>query len=171
MRERFTYEISTSTQDGQWKPAVIRDDTFSRDPESIARSLLEQWIIDHQGRLSGGRVFVFGGSHRETPDHIIATVRVRVYHGDLYTRESQPAAVAYLGHAKSDYPGYRNAGRGPGTGGPSARRLRGRPRLRMPRAHPGDQEIADLPSIRHLAATIRGRRFQSRSTTTREPAA
>jgi hypothetical protein len=61
MRERFTYEIA-NWLDGRWNVTLIREDTFSRDAASIARSLLEQWIVGHARELAGGtRVFVYAG--------------------------------------------------------------------------------------------------------------
>ena len=150
MRERYTYDIATSTSDGQWKPAVVRDDTFSRDPQSIARSLLEQWIIDHQGRLPGGRVFVYAGAGRPDADRIVATVRVRVYRGDMYHREPVPVAVAYLGHRERDYPRSRNVDRGPDAAGFPSRLNRVRSRLRLPPPRPGDLEVDDRPPVRAL---------------------
>ncbi len=148
MRERYSYEIATSTSDGRWKSAVVSDDTFSRDPESIARSLLEQWIIDHQGRLPGGRVFVYSGVGRPDADQIVATVRVQVFRGDLHHRDAEPAAVAYLGHAARDYPRPRTVDQRPDTASTSNRLNRVRSRLRLPQARPGDQEADDHPPER-----------------------
>jgi hypothetical protein len=96
MRERYRYEIATSAQNGRWTPAVIRTDTFSRDPESIARGLLEQWIIDHAGRLRGGRVIVYTSATRAESARLLATVRVRVYKAEA-DDGAAPVAVAYLG--------------------------------------------------------------------------
>jgi hypothetical protein len=140
MRERYTYDIATSTSDGRWVASLISEDTFSRDPESIARSLLEQWIIDNQGRLPGGRVFVYGGSDRSESVHIMASVRVRVFRGDLHNRGVEPVAVAYLGHAESDYPRSRPPDRGHSPGEVPHRLQRVRFRLRMPSPRHGDRE-------------------------------
>jgi hypothetical protein len=143
MRERYTYDIATTTPDGHWLSSVISEDSFSRDPRSIARSLLEQWIINHQGRLPGGRVYVYGGSDGQQPTNIVATVRVRVYRGDLRNRESQPVAVAYLAHAASDYPRPRSLQRGPDADGSGSRLSRVRSRLRFPLPRPTVDGIAE----------------------------
>ena len=104
MRERFTYDIANWV-DGRWSITLIREDTFSRDAGSIARGLLEQWIVGHRGRLrGGGRVFVYAGraARRAAPQHLAASVRVRVYAGSLAVRDADPAAVAYLAEATPD---------------------------------------------------------------------
>ncbi|HEY8455019.1 MAG TPA: hypothetical protein VIL34_05465 [Actinopolymorphaceae bacterium] len=133
MRERYTYDIAISTPDGQWVSTVIEDATFSRDPRSIARSLLEQWIIDHQGRLPGGRVFVFDGNRAAT--NLVASVRIRVYRGDLHNHDPHPVAIAYLGHAESDYPRPRSLPRQPHGDG-TGKLSRVRSRLRFPLQRP-----------------------------------
>jgi hypothetical protein len=147
MRERYTYDIATATPDGHWLSSVISEDSFSRDPRSIARSLLEQWIIDHQGRLPGGRVYVYGGSDGQQPTNIVATVRVRVYRGDLRNRESQPVAVAYLAHAASDYPRQRSLHRGPDADGSGSRLSRVRSRLRFPLPRPTADGIPERRAV------------------------
>ncbi|MEQ4207900.1 hypothetical protein ABN028_31930 [Actinopolymorpha sp. B17G11] len=174
MRERYTYDIATTTPDGRWLSSVISEDSFSRDPRSIARSLLEQWIIDHQGRLPGGRVYVYGGSDGEEPNNIVATVRVRVYRGDLRNREAQPVAVAYLAHAASDYPRSRSLHRGPDANGSAGSRLsRVRSRLRFPLPRPTFDGIAErreadsdgqYPEDDCLPAVRRRRRHRTRMT-------
>jgi hypothetical protein len=174
MRERYTYDIATATPDGHWLSSVISEDAFSRDPRSIARSLLEQWIIDHQGRLPGGRVYVYGGSDGQEPDNIVATVRVRVYRGDLRNREAQPVAVAYLAHAASDYPRSRSLHRGPETDGAAGSRLsRVRSRLRFPVPRPtiermvrrrDDDSDSQYPEGDCLPGVRRRRRTRTRMT-------
>ncbi|WP_460518966.1 hypothetical protein [Flindersiella endophytica] len=116
MRERFTYEVAIWVDGcggggrGQWWVTLIREDTFSRDAGSIARSLLEQWIVGHRGQLrGGGRVFVYDGraaarNRRAAPQHLAATVRVRVFSGSLALRDADPVAVAYLAEATPDNP-------------------------------------------------------------------
>lgn len=107
MRERFTYEIA-NWLDGRWNVTLIREGTFSRDAASIARSLLEQWIVGHASELAGGtRVFVYAGrdARRSGPQHLAASVRVRVFAGSLTLRDADPVAVAYLAEARSDYSG------------------------------------------------------------------
>lgn len=140
MRERYTYDIATSASDGRWIASVIREDTFSRDPESIARSLLEQWIIDNQGRLPGGRVFVYGGADRSDSVYIMASVRVRVFRGAGDNHDVVPVAVAYLGHAESDYPRSRPPDPGQEPGEVPNRLHRVRFRLRMPSPRHSDRE-------------------------------
>lgn len=102
MRERFTYDIANWV-DGKWCVSLIREGTFSRDAGAIARSLLERWIVGHAGELRGGRVFVYAGTaaRRSTPQHLAATVRVRVFRGGLALREADPAATAYLADAET----------------------------------------------------------------------
>lgn len=146
MRERYTYEIATRSQDGQWRTALRRDDTFSRDPASIARSLLEQWIIDHQGKLPGGRVFIYRGSH-QLSDRITPSVRVQVFRGALQEREDQPVAVAYLGHAERDYPRNRQSGRR-FVASYSSHLSRFRSKLRLPPQRPGDGRADELRDLR-----------------------
>lgn len=150
MRERYTYEIATRSQDGQWRTAIIRDGTFSRDAQSIARSLLEQWIIDHQGHLPGGRVFIHRG-HHQLSDRITPTVRVRVFRGTRQHREDLPVAVAYLGHAERDYPQARQSGRR-FVAAYTSHLSRVRSKLRLPPQRLGD-EAADDP--RELRAALR----------------
>jgi hypothetical protein len=156
MRERYTYEIATSTSDGRWNPTVVRDDTFSRDPRSIARSLLEQWINDHQGRLPGGRVFVYAGSASTDSARIIATVRVRVFRGDLYHREHEPVAVAYLGHAESEFGRSRplEPRTDPGGSTSTYRMHRVRFRLRLPSPRRTARDGGDGVPVRVIGTAI-----------------
>ena len=163
MRERYTYEIATSTPDGRWTSTVIRDDTFSRDPRSIARSLLEQWIIDHQGRLPGGRVFVYGGSASPDSVRIIATVRVRVYRGDLYHHEHEPVAVAYLGHAESEFGRSRPLEPRPDAGGSPYRMHRARFRLRLPSPRRNEREPDDGAPVRVIGRVLPHQAFAGHS--------
>lgn len=90
------YEIATSSGDGRWKVIATRTHAFQREPESIARCLLESWIYEQRsGDLPGGaRVMVFGDVTRIEP--AAAYVRVRVYRGTINCHESRPVAVAYL---------------------------------------------------------------------------
>jgi hypothetical protein len=148
MRERYTYEIATRSQNGSWRIALIHDDTFSRDPESIARSLLEQWIIDHQGKLPGGRVFIYRGQH-QLSDRITPTVRVRVFRGGLQDRENAPVAVAYLGHAERDYPRPRQSGRR-FVAAYSSHLNRVRSKLRLPPQRPGDRRPDERQDLRAI---------------------
>ena len=143
MRERYRYEIATSAQNGRWTPAVIRTDTFSRDPESIARGLLEQWIIDHAGRLRGGRVIVYTSATRAESARLLATVRVRVHKAGA-DDGAAPVAVAYLGEFDRS-PRSRDLDRGPHQSATphQRRRDRMRARLRLPGPRHGDQEVAD----------------------------
>jgi hypothetical protein len=110
MRELYTYEISTIERDGLWRLSHIDNETFTRDPKSIARALLERWIIGNHDKLTGGeRILVYGNLAH--PEKIVAKVRVQVYRGGFDGRDRQPVAVAYLGHADSDFPSTRQAGR------------------------------------------------------------
>ena len=168
MRERYTYDIATSTTDGSWTAIVSSEDTFSRDPRSIARSLLEQWIIDNQGRLPGGRVFVYGGSDRSDSAAMMATVRVRVFRGDRGNHDAEPVAVAYLGHAESDYPRSRPSDRAPDASDLPNRLQRVRLRLRMPAPRHSDRE-GDRRPVRlnpppcHQHGSIRSRPRSTRA--------
>jgi hypothetical protein len=110
MRELYTYEISTIERDGLWRLSHIDDETFTRDPKSIARALLERWIIGNHDKLTGGeRILVYGNLNQ--PEKIVAKVRIRVYKGGIDGRDQRPVAVAYLGHAESDFPSTRQTGR------------------------------------------------------------
>lgn len=126
MRELYTYEISTIDRDGLWRLSHIDDETFTRDPKSIARALLERWIIGNRDKLTGGeRILVYGNlTHSEK---INAKVRVQVFRGGLDGRDRTPIAVAYLGHAESDFPKARQT-----------RRLRRRLRLPGQRQSPAE---------------------------------
>jgi hypothetical protein len=106
VRERYTYEISTSESGDRWNQDVLADDTFSRDPRAVARALLESWVIDNPGRVTGGeRILV---RHAEDPGHtseqIAAKVRVRVFRGGLRDHPPHPVAIGYLGHRDRDFP-------------------------------------------------------------------
>lgn len=104
MTERYTYEIATTGHGGGWQRTTLRDDTFSRDPASAARALLELWIIDHPGELSGGeRVRVYSAGSRDAPTHMERGVRVRVYRGSLDDHEAEPAAYGYISHDERDF--------------------------------------------------------------------
>lgn len=106
MRERYTYEISTSDADDRWKQEVLADDTFSRDPRSVARALLESWVIDNPGKLTGGeRILVrFAEDPGPPSQQITAKVRVRVFRGGLRDHPPHPVAIGYLGHRDRDFP-------------------------------------------------------------------
>lgn len=96
MREQYTYEIATSSGDGNWKVTARQTHAFQRRPESIARCLIETWVYERRGELPGGaRVMVFGELTRIEP--AMAYVRIRVYRGFPFHHESRPVAVAYLG--------------------------------------------------------------------------
>jgi hypothetical protein len=105
MKERYTYEIATNG-DGTdpWHRTALRDDTFSRDPASVARALLESWIIDHPGELTGGeRIHVYDVTSRHPPGDRAGRVRVRVYRGALSSHDVEPAAYGFLGHDERDF--------------------------------------------------------------------
>lgn len=106
MKERYTYEIATNRRGGDgWQRAVLRDDTFSRTPASVVRSLLESWIIDHPDQLTGGeRVRVYDAATRTPVDRADGRVRVRVYRGKASDHEAEPAAVGYLALDERDFP-------------------------------------------------------------------
>lgn len=104
MKERYTYEIATNRDGAGWHQTALRDDTFSRDPTSVARALLESWIIDHPGELTGGeRIRVYDVTSRHAPGDGAGRVRVRVYRGPLKTHEADPAAYGFLGHDERDF--------------------------------------------------------------------
>ncbi len=105
MKERFTYEIATNDHGDAWQRAVLRDDMFSRAPASVARSLLESWIIDHPAQLTGGeRVRVYDEPTRMPADQAGGRVRVRVYRGKVSDHQAEPAAVGYLALDERDFP-------------------------------------------------------------------
>ncbi|GAA2755696.1 hypothetical protein [Actinopolymorpha rutila] len=160
MRELYTYEIASTTPEGRWTPVVIRTGWFSRDPESIARGLLESWVLDYRGRLISGQIYAFGKPERANSARLLASVRVRVFKGaDVDVSTAKPIAIALL--ARPDVSRHRDRHLG---GGPppaqrsdptdptdSSRRQRVRARLRLPRARPGDQHPGDQhPGDRHL---------------------
>lgn len=108
MRERYTYEIHT-TQDGTtWKQTVRADDVFSRAAPAVARSLLENWIIDHPDRLTGGeRIVVHDPIHHPHDDdfeRISPKVRVRVFAGSATDKAEVAIATGFLGHDERDFP-------------------------------------------------------------------
>ncbi|HEY6739119.1 MAG TPA: hypothetical protein VI076_09740 [Actinopolymorphaceae bacterium] len=100
MAEPYVYAIDRSEYDGDWRNLTMaesRQSLSGRDPAEIARAILEGWIVDHPEDLAGGeRVQVFGDDPLEYPPDDQTHVRVRVYRGDLVTREPEPAAAAYL---------------------------------------------------------------------------
>lgn len=103
MRELYRYEISIIEHDGLWKMAFSDHETFTRDPKSIARALLERWIIGNRDKLTGGdRILVFGRFVH--PRDIVAKVQVQVYRAGLDQENRRPVAVAYLGHSERDFP-------------------------------------------------------------------
>jgi hypothetical protein len=99
MRTLYTYEFATRV-DGHWRTTIHAEQEFSRDPQAVARGLLEQWIIGRSQRLpGGGRVVVHG---RRTPRRAVdGAVRVRVYSGRLggCLPAAGPVATAYLTRA------------------------------------------------------------------------
>jgi hypothetical protein len=105
VRQRYTYEISTSASGDRWTQDVLADDTFSRDPRSVARALLESWVIDNPGRVTGGeRILVrFAEDPGPVAEHVTAKVRVRVFRGGLRDHPPHPVAIGYLGHRDRDY--------------------------------------------------------------------
>lgn len=131
MRELYRYEISTIESNGLWKMAFSDHETFTRDPKSIARALLERWIIGNRDKLTGGeRILVYGRFIH--PRDIEAKVQVRVYRIGSDADHHRPIAVAYLGHSERDFPSpVRSAGR--------LRR-----RLRLPRPRTGDAGADEL---------------------------
>lgn len=109
MREHYTYEIATSSGDGRWKVAVSRGHTFTRDPGSIARSVLETWILERRGDLPGGaRVMVKGSFTLAEP--AVAYVRVRIFVGHVIHPDARPVAVAYLADPASGHRASRRRG-------------------------------------------------------------
>lgn len=104
MKQRYTYEIETSDSSGRWSEAVVRDDVFSRDAMSVARALLENWVIDHPRRLTGGeRILVRDPELHPDADQLRGTIRVRVFRGDLRDHAPKPSAIGYLGHDERDF--------------------------------------------------------------------
>lgn len=128
MRELYTFEISTRDPSGLWKVAVRQDDTFSRNPDDIARALVERWIIGNRRNLTGGERIIVRHPNVDARrgDHAMK-VRVRVFRGGLEQNLSSPLAIAYLGYDESDYP----------SGSPFGTRGRLRGRLRLPRQRSG----------------------------------
>lgn len=106
MRERYTYEIATDERDGEWKRVIRREDTFSRDPASIVRALLENWVIEHPDELSGGeRIHITHPRRRIVAEPVGARVRVRLYSGSLHQHAPEPIGVGFLGHDARDFAG------------------------------------------------------------------
>jgi hypothetical protein len=103
MKTFYKYKIAVLTE-GRWQVTVVEKRNFTRDPRSIARQLLEQWIIGQRGRpLPGGRIVVVYGANDGAPAGITATVRVQVYASGPAGEDGPMAAAAYLGHAVRDY--------------------------------------------------------------------
>lgn len=164
MRELYTYEIASTTPEGRWTPVVIRTGWFSRDPESIARGLLESWVLDYRGRLISGQIYAFGKPERASSARLVASVRVRVFKGrDVDVSTAKPIAIALLGRPDVGRPRDRHLGGGPPATQrtdqaqltDSSRRQRVRARLRLPRArpgeqHPGEQHPGEHPGDRRL---------------------
>lgn len=104
MKQRYTYEIETSDANGRWSEAIVRDDVFSRDAMSVARALLESWVIDHPDRLTGGERILIRDPHLDSDaDKLRGTIRVRVFRGDLRDHAPRPEAIGYLGHDDRDF--------------------------------------------------------------------
>ncbi|GAB3424401.1 hypothetical protein [Flindersiella endophytica] len=91
----YTYELATLV-DGHWQTTIHAEREFTRDPRSIARGLLEQWIIGRAQHLPGGGRVVVCGRRRPDRQCANASVRVRVYPGRLDGHTPGPAATAYL---------------------------------------------------------------------------
>lgn len=128
MRERYTFEISTRGQEGLWKVVVRQDETFTRNPDDIARALVERWIIGNRRHLSGGERIIVRHPHADQRrGDLHMKVRVRVFKGGLDSHSPSPVAIAYLGHNERDYPAARPVG-------PRSRLLS---RLRLPRQRTG----------------------------------
>ncbi|MET9022151.1 hypothetical protein ABZV93_19425 [Actinopolymorpha sp. NPDC004070] len=148
MRELYTYEIASTTPEGRWTPVVIRTGWFSRDPESIARGLMESWILDYRGRLTSGQIYAFGKPERANSARLVASVRVRVFKGaDVDVSTAKPVAIALLGRPDLSRPRDRDLGGGPPATEltDSGRRHGVRARLRLPKARPGEQH----PRVQH----------------------
>ncbi|MFD2079310.1 hypothetical protein SAMN05421678_11536 [Actinopolymorpha cephalotaxi] len=159
MRELYTYEIASTTPEGRWTPVVIRTGWFSRDPESIARGLMESWILDYRGRLTSGQIYAFGKPERANSARLVASVRVRVFRGgDVDVSTAKPVAIALLGRPDLSRQRDRHPGGTAGGGSPPAeetdpnRRPRVRDRLRLPRARPEEEH----PGDRHLHRLVPG---------------
>lgn len=104
MRNRFAYQIEVSRGDGRWHLMTRRAEAFTRDPKSVARSILEQWIIGHPDKVKGGeRISVYGPTAAPHLDNGGASVRVTVFNGEHANDAQVPAAVAYLGPDERDY--------------------------------------------------------------------
>lgn len=104
MRERYTYEIATDERDGEWQRVIRREDTFSRDPASIVRALLENWVIEHPDELRGGeRIKITHPRRRIVVEPVGAKVRVRLFSGGLHQHAPEPIGVGFLGHDDRDF--------------------------------------------------------------------
>lgn len=104
MRERYTYEIATDGQNGEWKRVIRREDTFSRDPASIVRALLENWVIEHPDELGGGeRIHITHPRRRVVPEPNSAKVRVRLFAGALHQHRPEPVGIGFLAHDDRDF--------------------------------------------------------------------
>lgn len=95
MSKLYTYEFATRSG-GRWSVSWHRMSPEQRNPQEIARGVLERWIIDRTTPLPAGRLVVRGRRHatEALPDHAVA--RVRVYDRDAIDRVITPAAVAFL---------------------------------------------------------------------------
>lgn len=102
MRTFYTYDFATLIG-GRWQITIHDEREFTRDPRSIARGLLEQWIIGRARQLPGGGRVVVCGRRRQDRYGVGASVRVRVYPGRLGRHAPSPAATAYLtcGHLEA----------------------------------------------------------------------
>jgi hypothetical protein len=104
VKQRYTYEIETSDASGRWSEAIVRDDVFSRDAMSVARALLESWVIDHPDRVTGGeRILIRDPKLDSDAERLSGTIRVRVFRGDLRDHAPRPEAIGYLGHDDRDF--------------------------------------------------------------------
>ena len=94
-----TYEIETSDYDGVWEGEGRRESRsdLERDPDDVARAVLEVWVMDHPDDVDGGvRMQVFGDDPDDYPADELSNVRAFVYVGKLEDHDDNPAAAAYL---------------------------------------------------------------------------
>ena len=99
MAETHTFEIALRNDAGDWvldRADEVRT-TLDREPDAIARAILEDWIIDHPGDLAGGlRLEVFGEDPYDYPPDDRTPIRVWVFVGTSDDHPAEPAAAAYL---------------------------------------------------------------------------
>ena len=95
MTTLYTYEVAALSGD-RWSTSWHRMCPEERNPQEIARSVLERWIVGRTTPLPAGRVVVRGGRHANDSPPERTVVRVRVYDHGTAGRVIAPAAVAYL---------------------------------------------------------------------------